>query len=103
MNVFLQVKELSSESVTIHISGEIDISNINALLEEIEKHKTKTVKLDCSGLAFIDSTGIGYLLRKVLEFKAEGRNLTLESVPETIHEVFEEMGIFDILNDYDER
>lgn len=103
MDVVLQVKELSPELVIIHVNGEIDISNINKLIEKIEKYDAKTVKLDCGGLAFIDSTGIGYLLRKVIDFKEQGRNLTLESIPETIRDVFEEMGIFEIINEFDER
>ena len=103
MSLSILVKIVSPESVVIELEGEVDISTVDNLLAEIEKYNVKTIVLDCSGISFIDSTGIGFLLRKTLELKDEGRDLTLNSIPDLIYEIFDEMGIFEILTEFNGR
>lgn len=97
MSLSVQVNNISRETLVITVEGELDIFTVDNLLSVIEKCDVKTIVLDCSGMRFIDSTGIGCLLSKISELKDEGRNLTLESIPTPIHEILYQMGIFEIL------
>lgn len=103
MSFSMQIKQSSPEAVVIQVEGEVDILTANHLLAEIEKHDMAKIVLDCSGLVFIDSTGIGLLLRKIGELAENGRSLTFESIPEPIHMVFDEMGIYEILEEFGRR
>ncbi|HEU4963038.1 MAG TPA: STAS domain-containing protein [Bacilli bacterium] len=88
------------DQARVFAHGEIDISTVHHLLELIEACDNTLVTLDCKGIEFIDSTGIGLLLRKKMEMYETGRDLVFVEIPKHVSDVFEEMGIFQILEEF---
>jgi anti-sigma B factor antagonist len=75
----------------ITLSGEIDIFNSNdmktriaALLDE----KGADIFIDCKGLDYIDSTGLGALVGVLKNVKALGKEMHLMSVKTNILKLF---------------
>jgi RND superfamily putative drug exporter len=66
--------------VTIDVAGELDLATVHQLdgaLAEVRAADAHTVVLDLRDLEFMDSTGIGALLRAQKQLRAEGRHLVL--------------------------
>lgn len=63
----------------------------------LEEPALEALQIDLSGLEFIDSTGIGVLMR--VSDEARGRDVELEFVPgpREVHRVFEVAGLADAL------
>jgi RND superfamily putative drug exporter len=68
------------------LAGELDLATVDQLdsrLAEIEAADVPTVVLDLRDLEFLDSTGIGALLRAQKRLRAAGRHLILIKSPST--------------------
>ena len=66
------------------ISGELDLAVAEQFLEHAcaaLANPTKMLKIDCSGLTFIDSSGLGALVRISQEASALGAAVELTQVP----------------------
>jgi anti-anti-sigma factor len=69
--------------VTLAISGEIDIANVDAFTDEVHSHfegADGQMTLDLQDCLFIDSTGIRALVALAQEQRARGRTLKLSGV-----------------------
>src|SRR4051794_27766586 len=76
----------SDGRVTIDVAGELDLATVDQLasaLDEVRAAQPHTVVLDLRELEFMDSTGIGALLRAQKQLRAEGRHLVLVKSPNT--------------------
>jgi anti-sigma B factor antagonist len=75
----------SDEMITIACSGELDIATAPDVEREITRavapQGPKLVRLDWSGLTFMDSTGIRLLLSTVRRCKEAGRELVWDLSP----------------------
>ncbi|MFD1676599.1 STAS domain-containing protein [Alicyclobacillus fodiniaquatilis] len=98
MSLSVKIKNRSADSIVIEMVGEVDFSTVDEVLVQIAQHRDQTISLDFSGVHFIDSTGIGLLLRSVMELREDGGNITVETIPPYIMEILDEMGISDILH-----
>jgi anti-anti-sigma factor len=81
---------------SIALSGEFDVANadqVEAALRRAERSGADTILVDLSGLAFIDSTGIGVLSRAAERCEAAGQVLGYLRGPDPIHRVFELTGL----------
>jgi anti-anti-sigma factor len=70
-------------SITLAISGEIDIANAKAFTDEVHslvEDAEGQVALDLENCGFIDSTGIRALVALAQEQEARGRKLKLSGV-----------------------
>lgn len=103
MTFEILIQSATESSIEFALSGDIDIDTVNDLLDEIETTNKKAIVLNCSKVTFIDSTGAGLVLRKIIEMKKEGRQLKMVSLPSEIYEVLDELGIFEILNEIEGR
>lgn len=62
----------------VTVSGELDVASSQALEQELGKLQgTATVVVDLRGLTFIDSTGLGVLVRGHQLAKEQGRRFGL--------------------------
>jgi anti-sigma B factor antagonist len=95
------VSELDLESqvnggvATVVVRGEIDVASaprLREVLHELVQADTKRIVLDCRGLEFLDSSGIGLLVatRKRL---GDGGELVLDSPPAHVRKVLELTGV----------
>jgi anti-anti-sigma factor len=86
---------------TVAIGGEFDMPatfTVEPALERIV-HRTDldAITVDLSGLRFIDSTGMGVLLRLEEESRARGVALAITPGPREVQRVFELAGLEDAL------
>lgn len=98
MSLSVKIKDRSADSIVIEMVGEVDFSTVDEVLVQIAQYRDQTISLDFSGIHFIDSTGIGLLLRSVMELRENGGNITVDAIPHYIMEIFDEMGVSDILH-----
>jgi anti-anti-sigma factor len=68
-----------------------------ALERLIEEPGLARVTVDLAGLSFIDSTGIGVLLRLERETAARGLEFRISPGPEPVQRVFAAAGLADVL------
>ncbi|GEO24695.1 hypothetical protein AAC03nite_04800 [Alicyclobacillus acidoterrestris] len=87
-------------STVLAIVGEVDFSTVDQVLSLMDKHRLDSVVLDWSGISFIDSTGIGLILRAIMEIRDAGGQITIVSIPAPIEQVLEEMGVMDIICEF---
>jgi anti-anti-sigma factor len=87
------------------VSGELDIAGVEefiaraaALLED-----GRDVDLDLSGVTFIDSSGLGALVRVQKAAGSAGRRLRLSDVPRSVARILELTGLSDLFDERPER
>ncbi|MFB5191905.1 STAS domain-containing protein [Alicyclobacillus fastidiosus] len=98
MSLSVEVKN-KVNSVVVTVTGDVDFSTVHDLLAVMTEHREQSISIDCSGLSFIDSTGIGLILRTIMELGETGCEITLDAVPPQIQEILDEMGVSDILHE----
>jgi len=96
---FKMTEERTDEKITVYLDGELDIFTIECVIEKIESLSDSYCDVDLSAVTFIDSSGIGLLIRKIMDWQDEGRVLTISNIQDAVHEVMEEMGAFMILEE----
>ena len=67
------------ESVTVVVTGEIDVSTageLDAAIREVEETKISRIVVDLSDLSFIDSTALEVLLRASIRHRQDGKRLS---------------------------
>lgn len=99
MSINIIEKQASGDEITIFVEGELDIFTIEFVINKIDCLTLPHCDLNLDGVTFIDSSGIGLLIRKVIDWKEEGRILTISNLQPAVHEVMEEMGAFIILEE----
>jgi anti-sigma B factor antagonist len=77
---------------TIRLTGELDISTADELgrvLSELDAPGGPAgIRLDLSGLRFMDSTGLRLIITSDLRLRRDGRELRLVPGPEQVQRVF---------------
>jgi anti-sigma B factor antagonist len=84
MDFTIGSKYESSAAATICCAGELDVGSCRKLIDAIEsvyEPELQQLRVDLSGVTFIDSTGIGCLIHADLQCREQG--IRLEIVPGT--------------------
>lgn len=77
--------------VLVEINGEIDISTVNELKErlyQIVEENPNNIKLDCSSLTYIDSTGLGALVGALKKVKSHNKDIYIANLKSNIKKLF---------------
>jgi anti-anti-sigma factor len=93
-------KELRGTSYIIQLEGELDIATVDLLHEHVDhmaQAQYSSVMIDFSKLVFIDSTGIGAILRVIYLARDKGFAVELEGMNSNINEIFETVGVMRVL------
>jgi len=75
----------------VELHGEIDIYNSTDLktqLSEMMDEHSADVHLDCTGLEYIDSTGLGALVGALKNIKSKGQEMHLSNIKSNILKLF---------------
>jgi anti-sigma B factor antagonist len=90
-----QVNVTQSESrAVLSLSGELDVSSSPALEDEIGRVKdAEVIVLDLSELEFIDSTGLGVLVKTHQHMRDAGRQLGIVEGPGQVKRLLELTGL----------
>ncbi len=96
--VTVKVLEEGDGVTTLGVAGELDVANVEpfeaALNAALERPGVESLVLDLADFAFIDSTGIGALLRT----SAKGVRIELHRAAPLIAEIVDTAGLADMLH-----
>jgi len=77
--------------VEIQLNGEVDISTVSDLktkLYEVVDKNNCDVRIDCSNLNYIDSTGLGALVGALKKVKENQKNIYIDNLKSNIRKLF---------------
>src|SRR5579862_4231498 len=89
----------------VELSGAIDgntVPDFQTLLEQMKKEGVRRLILDMSKIKYVNSTGLGSLVKYADSFKSSGGGMALIKVPAKVKIVIEMLGLnafFDICTD----
>lgn len=92
--------ELKGTSYIVRLEGELDIATVDNLNEHVDlmvQANCSSILIDFSKLIFIDSTGIGAILRVIYLARDKGFAVELEGMNSNINEIFETVGVIRVL------
>ena len=91
----MQILEIETEVadglVRVALKGELDLSTVNKVEEELESLEAggaRLIVLDLSRLTFLDSTGLRCLVTADQRAREAGRRLVLVRGPDAVQRVF---------------
>jgi anti-anti-sigma factor len=91
----------SADTVVATLTGDFDMQatfTVEPALERaVQMPGLRRIDLDLHGLHFIDSTGMGVIVRLHAETRRRGIELQLRRGPPPVHRVFEKTGLADTL------
>ena len=85
-----------SEPVLITWAGSVDVAAAPALERELDDAVAAAedgLVIDMSAVRFIDSTGLGILVRVAETARPRGLGITLRSMPANVHRLLDLMGL----------
>jgi anti-anti-sigma factor len=92
---------MSDGDCTVAIDGEFDMAATFAVEPALERAlrapDLRQLTLDLSGLTFIDSVGIGVVIRLAAELETRGIELRIVPGPRHVHRVFTSVGMAQVL------
>ena len=92
---------MSDGVCTVTIDGEFDMAATFAVEPALERAlqapDLRQLTLDLSGLTFIDSVGIGVVIRLAAELETRGIELRIVPGPRHVHRVFTSVGMAQVL------
>lgn len=91
---------IAERTITLALSGELDLVSAPALERAMEGQPQRDVELivlDLRGLEFMDSTGLHAVLRIANSAHDAGRRFALVRGPDQVHRLFELTGLVETL------
>ena len=84
-------EEYLDDTARVSVTGEVDIYTAQKFkdkLYSIVDNSGKDLVIDCSGLDYIDSTGLGIFVGALKKTKLAGKNIYLENIKDNIRKLF---------------
>jgi anti-anti-sigma factor len=83
------------DHVVVAASGEADLAAADLLGDELDRQirPGRTVVVDCSGMTFIDSTGLRTLIAALRKSESAGARFLLAAVPDSVARVLDLAGV----------
>ena len=84
-------EEYPADKAKVSISGEIDIYTAQQFKDKLYDIVDKSgmdLVIDCSGLNYIDSTGLGIFVGALKKTRLAGKSIQLENMRENIRKLF---------------
>jgi anti-sigma B factor antagonist len=96
----LESREVGSTSV-VSVSGELDVftaPQLEAILQKLVEQDRLEIVVDLSGVSFLDSTGLGAMVKALKWVKEKGGSLVVVAADERIVKVFKITGLDDVMS-----
>lgn len=95
----VKVKQVD-DTKYMSLQGKIDMANAMECEELMVSNLADAKKLvvDMAQLEFIDSTGVGSLVSVIRSANNKGIQFDIVNVPDGINEIFEVIGVYEVLN-----
>jgi anti-anti-sigma factor len=87
--------------VVIFLEGDFDVSKIGDLGHLVSEamHKSRKIIFDLSGLKFLDSSVIGFILYECRKLIDKGYQLKFRNLTDEVRDLFDLLGISHILGE----
>lgn len=92
----------SHDPHVLKVSGELDLASVETFLDHARAalaSATPVLALDLGGLEFVDSTGLGALVRLHKEARGAGKAMELTRVPSHVSRILEVSGLSELFAD----
>jgi anti-sigma B factor antagonist len=89
-------KRLEDENWVVVLKGEIDASNsveLDAAISQLVEKEAKNILIDCSGLEYISSAGLGVFMSYLDEFEENKVKMTIFALKDKVFQVFHILGL----------
>lgn len=98
------VVEGEGDEFVLRLVGELDLASVSTLRSCLENvaGDVQTVILDCSELAFLDSTGIGLVIRTQRDLQERDARLIIRSPRSHVRKVLDVTQVAKLVEIYDE-
>jgi anti-sigma B factor antagonist len=87
-------------NVVTRLDGKLSLETVNSFLQTMRKVPAQHVVLDMSGVAFLDSSGVGALVSLFVTRKHAGKTLALASLTKQAIAVLQVSGIMKLIPTY---
>lgn len=82
---------VTKDEIIVRIQGDLDINTCDEfrddLLEEYKKNP-KDIRIDATDLSFIDSTGLGALIKVYNELRGNNHKIYIDNIKKHVNKVF---------------
>lgn len=82
---------VTKDEIIVRIQGDLDINTCDEfrddLLEEYKKNP-KDIRIDATDLSFIDSTGLGVLIKVYNEIRDNNHKIYIDNIKKHVNKVF---------------
>jgi anti-anti-sigma factor len=95
-----QGKDSGNGNVVTRLDGKLSLETVNSFLQTMRKEQAKHLVLDMSGVAFVDSSGVGALVSLFVTRKHAGKTMTLASLTKQAIAVLQVSGILKLIPTY---
>ena len=95
-----QGKENGNGTVATRLDGKLSLETVNAFLQTMRKEQANHVVLDMSGVAFLDSSGVGALVSLFVTRKHAGKTMAMASLTKQAIAVLQVSGILKLIPTY---
>lgn len=86
-------------ATVLAVTGDLDISGVDDFLGHAGRlldSGTRMIDVDLAGVTFLDSSGLGALVRLQRRMTEDGRQLRLANVPRSVARILELTGLTDL-------
>jgi len=99
MHELTTATQLHSDHLAITLTGEMDLSTCPTLEQDflVMPLDDKRIRVDLSGVSFMDSTGLNLLLRLRTRLISEGGHLVLSRLPDQVTRLLQMTGAYELL------
>lgn len=97
----VQINKTTENSVTtLTVTGEVDASSsiqLDESLGEVVHSNAPKILIDCTGLTYISSAGLGVFMSYIEDIKTKNLQLALFGLNEKVRNVFDILGLDQLL------
>jgi anti-sigma B factor antagonist len=94
-------EEYLAGKTKVFVSGEVDIYTAQSFKDKVYSIVEKAdndIIIDCTGLNYIDSTGLGIFVGALKKAKLTGKSICLENIKDNIKKLFVITGLDKLFN-----
>jgi anti-anti-sigma factor len=95
-----QGQDSGNGKVVTRLDGKLSLETVNSFLQTMRKEQAKHLVLNMSGVAFLDSSGVGALVSLFVTRKHAGKTMALASLTKQTIAVLQVSGILKLIPTY---
>ncbi|HZC65257.1 MAG TPA: STAS domain-containing protein [Candidatus Dormibacteraeota bacterium] len=97
---FEKQPESTPDKLILRLNGKVCLETVHGFITRLRTEPTATLILDLSGLSFLDSAGVGALVRIFVHRKSEGQKFALVALTPQSTAVMQVSGLVKLLPIY---